>query len=305
MILKHKTPVNIPAKRCLYLVVQFLICSSFVGAQTKEISIYKGIAPGSETWNWQERKSDTANPLKLAFTYNVSKPTLIPVYPETGTANGSAVIICMGGSLTVLPIDRGLEIAKDLASKGVTAFVLKYRLAHSATTDPYTEWDKLYKENPALREELIKPIWPLALNDLKNAIILLKTNAGSYGIDSARIGVIGISAGSKLTANLAYDYDGQTRPAFLGLMSIDMSNVKRTTLKEDTPPVFIAAAADDKLDVIPASLEFYNEWLRNKHQAELHLYVKGTHFLWEFPATDWVSRLVAWMQSLGFCQKNK
>lgn len=289
-----------------YLTIILLFLFFPGSSQQKEIPIYSGIAPGSETWNWTEGKTDKSNPMKLAFTYNVTKPTLIPFYPDPGKANGSAVIICMGGGLTLLPIDTaGTRVAKALIAKGITAFILKYRLAHSITNNPFEEWQKLYRENMELQQQMIAPIRRLAQDDLENAIIYLKKNAVELDIDSGRLGVIGISAGGKLTANLAYNYNEQTRPAFLGFMSIGLENINRTPLKNDTPPVFIAAASDDEADIISGSFEYYKEWIRSNHKAELHIYAQGTHFLRGFPTQDWVVRLAEWLEGMGFCTPDK
>ena len=52
--------------------------------------------------------------------------------PEAGKANGTAVIIAPGGAFHALSINsEGFDVAKWLVQKGVTCFVLKYRLVHS------------------------------------------------------------------------------------------------------------------------------------------------------------------------------
>ena len=59
-------------------------------------------------------------------------PVMFLHRPATGTANGTAVVICPGGGYGHLAMDHeGAEIASWLNSLGVTAFVLKYR--HNAS----------------------------------------------------------------------------------------------------------------------------------------------------------------------------
>src|SRR5436305_3955639 len=64
--------------------------------------------------------------------FNVSDPTLEMFRPEAGHANGTAVIIAPGGGFVGLGYeDGGTAVARQLAQRGVTAFVLKYRTIRS------------------------------------------------------------------------------------------------------------------------------------------------------------------------------
>src|SRR5262245_36041499 len=86
---------------------------------------------GSEKWNWNEKESNT-NAFNTPIIYNVSHPTLTVFPADSGTANGTAIIICPGGAFQILSIaSEGIDVAKWLNKKGITAFVLKYRLAHT------------------------------------------------------------------------------------------------------------------------------------------------------------------------------
>src|SRR4026207_2200810 len=121
----------------LFNLIIFLFAA--VNAQQKVIQLYDGPAPGSESWNWNEAENDN-NSWQTKVVYNVSKPTLTVFQPEAGKANGTAVIIAPGGAFHAPSIDsEGFDVAKWLVQKGVTCFVLKYRLAHSHTTDPVGE----------------------------------------------------------------------------------------------------------------------------------------------------------------------
>jgi hypothetical protein len=137
-------------------------------AQQKVIPLYAGAAPGSESWTWGEAENDK-NSWQTRVVYNVSKPTLTLFAPDAAKANGTAVIICPGGAFHALSIDsEGFDVAKWLTQKGVTCFVLKYRLARSFTTDPVAEvmakWGK--KEFNDANAAAI----PLAIADGKAAI---------------------------------------------------------------------------------------------------------------------------------------
>ena len=111
----------------------FLVIAFTVNAQQKVIPLYKGISPGSENWNWTEGET-YKNPLNTKIVYNVTQPTLIAYFPDPAVANGSAIIICLGGGFHVLLIDSvGTKLATELTKKGIAVFILKYgiNLYHS------------------------------------------------------------------------------------------------------------------------------------------------------------------------------
>ena len=63
---------------------------------------------------------------------NVTKPSLTVFKPSPELRNGTALVICPGGGFMALSINsEGNDVAKYVAARGVTAFVLKYRLAHT------------------------------------------------------------------------------------------------------------------------------------------------------------------------------
>ena len=68
------------------------------------------------------------------------EPTLTVLRPEAGKANGSSVVICPEAASLILSFEsEGLDAAKFLAGKGVTCFVLKYRLMETKTDNPLVE----------------------------------------------------------------------------------------------------------------------------------------------------------------------
>ncbi|MEI5579561.1 alpha/beta hydrolase, partial [Streptomyces brasiliscabiei] len=68
------------------------------------------------------------------IVYNVTQPSLTVVKPDPAKANGTAVVVCPGGGFQLLSINsEGFDVAKWLAAKGITVFVLKYRLFQSFT----------------------------------------------------------------------------------------------------------------------------------------------------------------------------
>ena len=125
-------------KRISISAVIILFCLLCANAQ-EVIPLYEGQAPGSESWDWDEAtyKNDLFN---LNIVYNVSNPTLTAFLPDEGKANGTAIIVAPGGAFHILSIDNeGYAVAKWLNSKGIAAFVLKYRLVKSETENPVAE----------------------------------------------------------------------------------------------------------------------------------------------------------------------
>ena len=110
-----------------------------INAQTV-IPLYNGAAPGSENWNWDEKeiKADIGT-----IVMDVSHPSLTAYVPAN--PNGTAVIIAPGGAFHVLAFDlEGTEVAKRLNAKGITAFVLKYRVVHDDPAHPENSIGNLF-----------------------------------------------------------------------------------------------------------------------------------------------------------------
>ncbi|MEJ7680118.1 MAG: hypothetical protein WKG06_20110 [Segetibacter sp.] len=159
----------------LFLLSGILFSAGILTAQQKVIQLYKGAAPGSENWTWNEAESDS-NAWKTKAVYNVSHPTLTVFTPDSMSSTGTAVIIAPGGAFHALSINsEGYDVAKWLVKKGVTCFVLKYRLAHSLTTDPVAEMTAKWGK-PEFNEEN-KAVIPLGIADGKTAIAYVRAHA--------------------------------------------------------------------------------------------------------------------------------
>ena len=281
------------------MVVICLHLFTFITAQQKVIPLYKGTSPGSENWNWIEGET-YKNPLNTKIVFNVTQPTLIAYLPGPAVANGSAVIICLGGGFHVLLIDSiGTKLASELTKKGIAVFILKYRLAQSFTDDPWKEVTNLMKDSLKFIQK-IAPVVKLAGDDLNVSFSYILQHADEFSVDRKRIGVMGLSAGGALAANLAYNYTPERRPAFVAALYTRTSSVRRTSIPQDAPPLFIAAAMDDSTTSVANSVSLYNDWMNSKHSAELHLYTKGGHGLRGFPAESWINRFEEWLDVLGF-----
>jgi acetyl esterase/lipase len=276
-----------------------------IQAQQKVIPLYQGAAPGSESWNWSEKENDN-NMFNTKVIYNVAKPTLTVFTPENGTANGSAVIICPGGGFHVLSINsEGNQVAKWLAKKGYTCFVLKYRLVHSLTDDPVTEM--MSKMTSPTADTTTEKVIGLSIADGKAAIAYVRQHAAEYGILPDQIGIVGFSAGGTVAASAGYDYTPENRPNFIAPIYAFMPDTLQKEIPADAPPMFIAAASDDQLGLAPHSVDLYKNWLASKHPVELHMYAKGGHGFGmrkqDLPSDSWIERFGEWLDLQGFAKK--
>jgi acetyl esterase/lipase len=293
-------------KRILSMAVGAVIAVGSVAdatAQEKVIRLYEGPAPGSENWERQEQESRT-NLWQTRVVFNVASPTLTVFQPEAGQANGTAVVICPGGAFYGLSIDsEGFEVARWLSRKGVTSFVLKYRLVQCKTDDPTRE--VMTRGN---FEEVVAPIVKLALTDGKTAVGYVRQHAKELGVNPARIGIMGFSAGGTVAASVAYNYTPENRPDFVAPIYLAYSlTIKSGGVPADAPPAFILAASDDPLGLAPQSVALYQDWIAAKKPAELHLFSKGGHGFGmrkqNLPSDRWIERFADWLDVQGLLKK--
>lgn len=292
-------------KKHFFLLGLTILLSTFLTAQQKVIQLYDGPAPGSENWTWNEAENDN-NQWKTKVVYNVRRPTLTIFSPEAGKANGTAVIIAPGGAFHALSINsEGFDVAKWLVEKGVTCFVLKYRLAKSITTDPVAEvmakWGK--KEF----DDENKAVIPLEIADGRAAIAYVRKHAAEYDLDVNRIGIMGFSAGGTVTSSTLFNYTKDNRPDFAAPIYPFFPAEMYGTIPNDAPPIFIVTASNDGLGLAPHSIDLYSKWISAKHDAELHMYARGDHGFGmkkqNIPTDNWIERFYDWLGVQGLLSK--
>lgn len=272
--------------------------TGILSAQQKVIQLYQGAAPGSENWTWNEAENDN-NAWKTKAVYNVSHPTLTVFATDSISSTGTAVIIAPGGAFHALSIkSEGYDVANWLVKKGITCFVLKYRLAHSTTTDPVAEMTAKWG-SPEF-DQAIKADIPLATADGKAAIAYVRAHAREYGIDPQKIGIIGFSAGGTVAASAAFNYTTENRPNFVAPIYPYFPAEMVTSLTANAPQIFIAAATNDGLNLAPHSVNLYQKWLTAKLPAELHMYSTGDHGfgmkVQHLPSDTWIERFSDWLR---------
>lgn len=260
-------------------------------AQPAEVvRIWPAAPPGTESWTGPEVEIDADLPAgKVHIVTNVTMPTLTIFRPPPGKANGTAVVVAPGGAFRALAWDLdGTEIAQWLVARGITAFVLKYRVRPPQAN-----------EKPAGRFEAARAI---AIADAQQGLRLIRTNALHYRVAADRIGVIGFSAGAVTAIGLALSPDASVRPNFAiaayGGMPANQAPVA------GGPPVFIVAAQDDREVPSAESVNIFQSWTKADLPAELHLYEEGGHGFGmrsrNLPVDTWPLALEAWLANRGY-----
>lgn len=236
---------------------------------------------------------------------NVSIPTMQVFKPDASKSNGTSVIIAPGGALYALSIhSEGNDVAKWLNEKGITAFVLKYRLVptgEDGVQEVMQIGDKIM--------ESVAPVLPLSVEDGMAAVSYIRKNAESLGINPQKIGFMGFSAGGAVTMGVGYNYSQDSRPDFLVPVYPWTSAMPVKECRSDAPPMLIICATDDPLDLASGSVELYSSYLKAEKNIALHMYSKGGHGFGMrkqgFPSDSWISRFYDWALAEGFTETQK
>ncbi len=290
--------------KLLALTIVALFAFNSINAQQKVIPLYNGSAPGSEKWNWDEAVSDN-NEWKTKIVYNVSKPSLTVFAPDPAKANGTAVVICPGGGFFALSIsNEGYDVANWLVKKGITCFVLKYRLAQSVINDPIKDFkDAMSGTNQEVQQRQIASV-PLAIADGKAAIAYVRAHAAELKVNPDKIGIMGFSAGGTVTASAIFNYTKENKPNFAAPIYPYFPKEMQGAVAADAPPIFITVASDDQLNLQSHSIDLYTKWNGSKKDAELHVYNKGGHGFGmhpqQLPSDSWIERFGDWLKLEGF-----
>lgn len=282
-----------------------VILLATLAAAQEVIPLYSGKPPGSTEENYPEKEYFSRS-WNTEVVANVTKPTLTVFKPAPDLKNGTALVICPGGGFMALSItSEGTDVAKYMAARGVTAFVLKYRIARTGD-DATEEFTKLYADKAKFRET-IGNVVPLAIADGLAAVTYVRQHASEWGVSPDRVGIIGFSAGGSVVTGVAFRYSPEGRPAFVAPIYAGGESYKEAILPDDAPPIFIAAATDDDLGLVPTSIGLYEKWTAAKKSAELHLYAKGGHGFGmrqhNLPTDHWIDRFAEWMELEGWLKK--
>jgi len=304
---------NLIMKRIL--LIFFLIKITFLSSQNKIIELWDEI-PNHIRTNEKELVTNT----DIIRIKKVIKPLIEVFLPAKQNAIGTAVLICPGGGYEHLSYDwEGTDIAKWFNSKGIAAFVLKYRLPNSNS---------------------VKVSYKAPLQDTQRAMRIIRNNSKKWNINKDRIGVMGFSAGGHLASTLGTQFNKpndfneieidkvSAKPNFLiliypvismkknithigsknNLLRLNPTNSKIIEFSNElqvnklTPRTFLLHSQDDKVVPVENSLLFYKSLRKHNIASEMNLYSYGGHG-YSFAIgmghlQNWPERLHQWIISL-------
>lgn len=279
--------------QCLATTLLIYFSFGFASAQQTPIKLWPKGAPGSE--GNVSAETVRLNPDGEHILSNIQEPSIIPYLPGGDVATGAAVIVAPGGGHSELWMDHeGYAVAEWLSSHGVAAFILKYRLARQKDSKFTVEGTEL--------------------GDMQRAIRTVRSRSKEWGIDPARIGVMGFSAGGELAALASTRYDGGlpssddpveragSKPNFQALVYPAIPHDPRLTA--ETPRAFLACGGADRPEISQGLAELYLALTWLHVPAELHIYAGVGHGFGvrktnPAPVSNWTSLFLDWMDAQG------
>lgn len=256
-------------------------------------------------------------------THKEKRPELRIFQPADSLRNGTCIIICPGGSYHHLGLtNEGSEVAETFTKWGVTAVVLRYRVAMRGN------------HHPAMIE------------DYQRALQILRENADKYKINPDKIGCIGFSAGGHLVtmggAFSSHDYladrgiktSVSLKPTFVApiypvvSMQDSIAHVKsrvnllnkgftpqmadqfsmEKVIPDDMPPVFLLACKDDDVVDYRNSVVLSEALIKKNIPVKYHLCEKGGHGFGAIrtrseETANWTASFKEWLGEIGFLSK--
>lgn len=227
---------------------------------------------------------------------NIHRPAILAFPAENSHNNGAAVVIFPGGGHKLLVwTSEGTKVAIALNRMGVSAFVVKYRLANEAGSPYSVEGD--------------------ASDDARRAVRWVRAHAAEYAVDPARVGVLGFSAGGELVSLIADNPEPggrpktdsidseRARPDFQILVFPGPRGIPATSVLK-APPAFIVAGSLDACCAAP-SVSLYEQLRKAGVSAELHMYADSDHAFNldesnRLSIVHWPDRLNDWLADGGW-----
>ncbi len=256
------------------------------------IDLWPGGAPGAPTASLTEtvteRSIDPALPDRAVF--GISRPRLVVFRPAR--PNGAAMLIAPGGGYRWVVVDKeGYEMGRWLAARGITAFILVYRL-------PAEGW----ANGP-----------DVALADAQRAMRLIRHRSADFGVDPARVGAMGLSAGGHVCADLAARFaapayaavdaadrlsarpmiaapiypvvsmtlpdahPGSRRLLIADTPALEAAHSPHLNVPADAPPHFLVHAEDDAVVPVSNTLLLAAALRARGTAVETHVFTEGGH----------------------------
>jgi hypothetical protein len=255
-------------------------------------------------------------PGRIASIVNIHNPSIELHKVPGGMNTGAAVILVAGGGHNTLNVgSEAADFVPFFYNYGVNTVILRNRLRRDGY-DPLTD----------------------EVNDMLQAIKVVRAYAGDWGIDPKKIGAMGFSAGAELTSAAAVkfaEFDKlhdvatnplgkiSSRPDFIGLIYPGPTPFRggaAAPIPDDAPPSFIICAGVDDVGHALWADEYFGAFLRARiPNLEMHIYGNGRHpgdplpgggnmtggltDRNDIPFGTWQYRFIDWFRDLGFLQK--
>jgi acetyl esterase/lipase len=248
------------------------------GAAEPQTIVLRPDLPAGEEWYTPPADNPHRKSATEKWVRKVSRPVM-EVYPAT-RPNGTAIVVAPGGGFTILAIEHeGRDVAHWLNERGITAFVLRYRVGLES------------------REASMKA----AIEDGLLAVKTARQRSAEWKIDPKRIGVMGFSAGGYLAVGVATQYAPESRPDFA--IPIYAVAPEGYQVPADAPPLFVAVAYDDNPRMTTTATGLLDNWKKAKVPVELHVFPDGGHGFGmnrKGKSSDmWTDLLAQWMGRMG------
>jgi acetyl esterase/lipase len=284
----------------------------WVPTQIGPLPLYDGDIPNSKAVPDTETQTEPAG---MEVYREVSHPTYMVYLPAPARATGAALVIFPGGGYgAVVWAYEGTPAALAFQDRGIAAIIVKYRL-------------------PSDRTMVDKAIGPL--QDAQQALLQVRRHSKSWGIDPARIGVMGFSAGGHLASTVGTHFDTElvpdpeglgvrpdcmiliypvitmadakthrgTRNALIGPHP-DEGHVRRFSnelqVGPRTPPTLLLAAENDSAVDVDNSISFFEALRHNGVPAEMVLFPTGEHGFVQISRAEWMAPVWAWLGKNGW-----
>lgn len=227
---------------------------------------------------------------------NIHDPSLIVFPAPAAHSSGVSVIILPGGAHKFLVwTNEGTKVATALNRMGISAFVLKYRLAREDGSTYSIEGD--------------------AADDTRRAIRWVRAHSADYGLDPAKVGLMGFSAGGELVTLVADNPEPSGRPVTDAIDKLPARpNFQILVFPgplgqpakaiEAAPPAFIVAGSRDECCAAP-SVNLYEQLRKAGVSAELHMFADAGHAFnldesSRISILHWPDRLADWLADGGW-----
>ena len=285
-------------------------------AQTLTVKLWPDSIPGAINC------PDYIEKVNGVLVEQISNPEILVYLPPQEKANDTAVLICPGGGYWGVAVyhQETVDITKWLNEQGIAAIVLKYRLPSdkimkNKSIGPLQDAQqamRIIRKNAKQWHINPQKVGVMGMSAGGHLAATLSTHydAKVYKAEniSARPDFTVLECPAiSFTSNVPHNNAGGSATVFenvienlIGKNPTDAALKYYSTEQQvttNTPPAFLAHAADDTIVPFKQSITYFQALLDHKIPAEIHIIQKGGHDL--LPET-WFQSFLLWMKGNGW-----